>query len=158
MQVTGSKRAPGCANLAKLSGRKKRTKRSPNTAKAGNAATKARRADRKAAVEQRFLEHRAAAEKLKRWHGPRKFCEWLLALAERELDAASDDYRGDSAALRSKVLPMSLWTLTLVAQVWHNRLLKCQDCALAHLDDPGELETKFKKLNERWGVSENFRI
>lgn len=45
------------------------------------------RAAKRASTKQRFYEHRARLEARKKWQGPRKYEEWLLALAERELAA-----------------------------------------------------------------------
>ena len=47
-----------------------------------------KRAAAKAGLEERFLQHRAGVEKRRKWVGPRKFGEWMRALAERELDQA----------------------------------------------------------------------
>ena len=53
--------------------------------KAREKAMEARRAARRKAVRIKFVAYRDAREKLNSWTGPRKFEEWLLALAEREL-------------------------------------------------------------------------
>ena len=45
-----------------------------------------KRAAAKADLEERFLAHRARLEKRRKWHGPRKFGEWMRALAEHELE------------------------------------------------------------------------
>lgn len=51
-----------------------------------------KRAAAKAGLEQRFLQHGAGVEKRRKWVGPRKFGEWMRALAERELDQAEKIY------------------------------------------------------------------
>jgi hypothetical protein len=48
------------------------------------------RGAKRACVRQRFLEHRDACEKLGRWTDPRKFEEWVLALATKVLDAEDE--------------------------------------------------------------------
>jgi hypothetical protein len=66
-------------------GSKKRAKLPPDEAEVRGKEVARKRAERKASLKARFLEHRAAGEKRKEWEGPRKFEEWLFALAEQEM-------------------------------------------------------------------------
>lgn len=58
------------------------------------------RAATKADLEERFLAHRARLEKRKQWRGPRKFGEWMRALAERELEQAEACQSGSSSLMQ----------------------------------------------------------
>ena len=71
-------------------------------------ATKARRTADKDAVRTRFMEHRSKLEALGSWAAPRKFEEWLLWLALREMGD------GDAAEIPQVRLLVLMWGLSLV--------------------------------------------
>ena len=71
----------------------KRTKLPADQAKAREKQAAKTRAERKAQVKQRFLEHRKECEGRKDYTGPRKFEEWLLALAEAELEYGGNVFK-----------------------------------------------------------------
>ena len=70
-------------------GTKKRSKLSPASAKVRRKATAAANVARKQPLRKRFKQHRAELEGRKQWSGPRKFEDWLLVLAERELQGVA---------------------------------------------------------------------
>ena len=77
----------GCKNPG---GSSKRAKLPPDEAATREKEAENKRRDRKADIKRRFVEHRATLETAKKWKGPRKFEEWLFALAERAMGDASE--------------------------------------------------------------------
>ena len=79
-------------------GSKKRAKLPPDEAEVRGKEAARKRVERKASLKARFLEHRAVSEKRKAWEGPRKFEEWLFALAEQEISMRLHERAAPQAA------------------------------------------------------------